>query len=127
MLPMADRFSPAASPTEINLSPDRRTLTVHFDTGEITPISAELLRVESPSAEVQGHAPDQKTTPSGKRLVTITDIQPVGHYAIRIIFSDGHDTGIFSWDILHRYGREAETLLAAYAARLDDLGLSRDG
>jgi DUF971 family protein len=82
--------------------------------------------VESPSAEVQGHAPDQKRTVAGKRGVGISGLVPVGNYAIRILFDDRHDTGIFSWDLLHRMGVEYEQRWAAYLAALEQHKLSRD-
>ena len=112
-------------PTEIRLSSDKRRLNVSFDDGTVTSITAELLRVESPSAEVQGHGAGQKTTPAGKRNVTISRIDPVGNYAVRLAFSDGHDTGLFTWDILHDYGQRHDSLMANYERRLDDLGQSR--
>ena len=91
----------------------------------MTSITAELLRVESPSAEVQGHGAGQKTTPAGKRNVTISRIDPVGNYAIRLAFSDGHDTGLFSWDILHDFGQRHESLMADYENRLIEMGQNR--
>lgn len=124
---MTDRLTPGPSPVEINLNTARDTLSLRYEDGRRHELSAELLRVESPSAEVQGHGASQKTTPAGKRDITITSIEPVGHYAIRLVFSDGHDTGLYSWDILDRYGREADALMAAYCDRLAALGLSRDG
>ena len=116
-----------AWPLDLSLNPEKTILTVSFDDGAVFMLEAELLRVESPSAEIQGHAADQKVTPGGKRHVTITGIEPVGNYAVRIIFSDGHDTGLFTWEILHRYGREKTRLMNDYLARLADQGLSRDG
>ena len=112
-------------PTEIRLSSDKRRLNVSFDDGTVTSITAELLRVESPSAEVQGHGVGQKTTPAGKRNVMISRIDPVGNYAVRLAFSDGHDTGLFTWDILHDYGQRHDSLMANYERRLNDLGQSR--
>ena len=112
-------------PTEIRLSSDKRRLNVSFDDGTFTSITAELLRVESPSAEVQGHGAGQKTTPAGKRNVMISRIDPVGNYAVRLAFSDGHDTGLFTWDILHDYGQRHDSLMANYERRLNDLGQSR--
>jgi len=122
-------------PTEIKLAKDKRSLAVTFakdgsshdssDDGQIMNLPAELLRVESPSAEVQGHGADQKTTPDGKQNVAITAIEAVGNYAIRIIFDDGHETGIFSWDLLHDYGVRQDQLMADYLARLEEAGLSR--
>ena len=112
-------------PQEIRLSRSRNNLFVKFDDGYETTLSAELLRVESPSAEVQGHGVGQKTTPTGKAKVTISALEPVGNYAIRITFSDGHDTGLFSWDILYDYGQRQQKLLADYLERLAALGGNR--
>ncbi len=116
----------APVPTEIRLSKDKRVLTVVFDSNRRFEISAELLRVESPSAEVQGHDPSQKKTVPGKRNVEIMKIEPIGNYAVRLVFDDMHDTGIYSWQLLHRLGDEAESLFQAYTAALDAAGLSRE-
>ena len=113
-------------PEEIRLSKAKDSLFVKFDNGYKTTLTAELLRVESPSAEVQGHGSGQKTTPAGKANVTIGAIEPVGNYAIRISFSDGHDTGLFSWDILHDYGQRQQQLIDDYLARLVAAGQRRD-
>ena len=113
-------------PEEIRLSKAKDSLFVKFDNGYETTLTAELLRVESPSAEVQGHGSGQKTTPAGKANVTIAAIEPVGNYAIRISFSDGHDTGLFSWDILHDYGQRQQQLIDNYLARLAAAGQRRD-
>ena len=111
-------------PTELRVSKDRRELTVTF--GDIShPLPAELLRVLSPSAEVQGHSPDQRVTVPGKRNVAIRAIEPVGNYAVRIIFDDGHDTGLFTWTYLHTLGQEKAERWQAYLAELTDKGLSR--
>ena len=112
-------------PEEIRLSKTKDSLFVKFDNGYETTLSAELLRVESPSAEVQGHGIGQKTTPAGKANVTISALEPVGNYAIRIRFSDGHDTGLFSWDTLYDYGQRQQQLLADYKQRLAAMGGSR--
>ena len=113
-------------PREIRLSADKTTLQITFASGQATRLTAELLRVESPSAEVQGHGEGQKTTPAGKRNITITAIAPVGNYAVRITFDDGHDTGIYSWSLLQDYAARQDHLMADYLDRLDSLGLSRD-
>ncbi len=113
-------------PEEIRLNRAERRLVVQFDDANRFSLAAEYLRVESPSAEVQGHAPDQRQTVSRKRLVGITAIEPVGNYAVRLLFDDGHDTGIFSWDYLHELGREQETRWQGYLDRLAAKGLSRD-
>ena len=123
-----DQIGQSASrpwPTEIRLSSDKRRLNVSFDDGTATSITAELLRVESPSAEVQGHGAGQKTTPAGKRNVTISRIDPVGNYAIRLAFSDGHDTGLFTWDTLHDYGQRHDSLMVDYENRLNEMGQHR--
>ena len=112
-------------PEEIRLSKSKDSLFVKFDNGYETTLPSELLRVESPSAEVQGHGVGQKKTPAGKAEVTISAIEPVGNYAIRISFSDGHDTGLFSWNILFDYGHCQQQLLADYLERLAAAGGSR--
>jgi DUF971 family protein len=101
-------------PEEIRLAKSKSLLDVTFDNGKSFSLSAELLRVESPSAEVQGHGPGQKTTPGGKRDIFIRSIEPVGNYAIRIVFSDGHNTGIFSWNTLYDYGLRQDELMIDY-------------
>lgn len=105
-------------PSEIRLSADKRTLNVTFEGGTSVALSAELLRVESPSAEVQGHGAGQKTTPLGKQDVCISRIEPVGNYAVRLVFDDGHDTGLYSWDILLDYGTRQDSLMADYRDRV---------
>jgi DUF971 family protein len=116
---------PAPWPTEIRLSKDRRTLTVTFENGERHQLPAEYLRVFSPSAEVQGHSPDQRQVVGGKEAVEIIKIEPVGNYAVRLAFDDLHDTGIFSWDYLLVLGREHEEKWATYIRELAERGLSR--
>ncbi len=113
-------------PTEIRLAPDRRTLTVTFDDGTQFSYAAEYLRVLSPSAEVQGHSPDQRQTVPGKKDVGIMSIDAVGNYAVRITFDDMHSTGIYSWDYLHRLGRDRDELWAGYVSELEAKGLSRE-
>ena len=115
----------AAWPSEIRLASDKRALYVTFESGESFALTAELLRVESPSAEVQGHGAGQKTTPSGKQNVAIARVEPVGNYAVRLVFDDGHDTGLFSWDILHDYGLRQDSLMADYLERLAAAGRPR--
>lgn len=112
-------------PTEIVLSQQGRLLTISFESGESLEISAELLRIESPSAEVKGHGPGQETLQWGKRDVTVTRIEPVGNYAVRLHFSDGHNTGIYTWTYLSTLGREADKRLAAYLGKLKAAGLRR--
>lgn len=101
-------------PTELRLDSAKSTLTVAFDTGERFALPAEYLRVESPSAEVQGHGPGQKQVVTGKEQIKIAALEPIGNYAVRIRFDDGHDTGLFTWDYLHELGREQRTKWAAY-------------
>jgi DUF971 family protein len=101
-----------AVPTEIRLDRATSVLHVSFDDGTQYALPAEYLRVESPSAEVQGHSPDQKQTVAGRRHVGIIGIEPVGHYAVRLVFDDLHDSGIFSWDYLARAGPRAGQALA---------------
>jgi DUF971 family protein len=117
---------PRAWPEELRLRDQGKVLTVTFDSGERHDLPAEYLRVESPSAEVKGHGPGQEVTVAGKRRVTITRLEPVGNYAVRLIFSDGHSTGLYSWDYLVKLGRELEILWPAYLDRLKQQGLSRD-
>ena len=113
-------------PLEIRLVKADQTLHVSFDDGNRFVFPAEYLRVESPSAEVQGHGPSQRTTVPGRRHVGIVSIEPVGHYAIRLMFDDLHDTGIFSWDYLHQIGLEQQSRWRDYTAALAQKGLSRD-
>jgi len=112
--------------TEIRLNKAEGVLHVAFDDGARFALPAEYLRVESPSAEVQGHGPHQKQTVPGKRHVAITGIEPVGNYAVRLLFDDRHDTGIYSWEYLHELGREQARRWAAYLAALGERGLSRE-
>ena len=114
-------------PVEIRVLRAERGLEIDFDDGSHFRYPAELLRVESPSAEVQGHNPAQKVTVPGKRLVGIVRVEHVGNYAVRIVFDDGHDTGIYSWEWLHRLGRDQDRLWQGYLEALRAKGLSRDG
>lgn len=116
----------APKPTEIKLRKADKALVVSFANGESFTLPAEYLRVESPSAEVQGHSPDQRVTVPGKRYVGIDDIEAVGHYAVRLKFNDGHDTGIYSWTYLYQLGREQETRWERYLTALENEGLSRE-
>lgn len=113
-------------PRELRVSRDRRLLTVSFPDHAPIELSAELLRVLSPSAEVQGHSPEQRVTVPGKRLVSIARLEPTGNYAVRIVFDDRHDTGIYTWDYLDRLGHEGEAMFAGYLTELEKQGLSRD-
>jgi len=115
----------SAWPAELRLSKDKATFTVAFDTGETFALAAEYLRVESPSAEVQGHSLDQKQVVGGKRTVKIVDIEPVGNYAVRLRFDDGHDTGLYSWAYLHELGATHDKKWPAYLAALKTRHLER--
>ena len=115
---------PMQAPDQIRVSADRRTLTVAWGE-ECHAIPAELLRVESPSAEVQGHGPGEKKLIAAKGDVTVADVRPTGRYAVRIAFSDGHDSGIYSWDLLRRFGREGERMLLDYDRRVREAGKAR--
>lgn len=110
---------------EIKLSNAGRQLLVTFDNGERHELSAEYLRVESPSAEVQGHGADQKICVGGKQSVSIIKIEPVGNYAVRLTFDDMHSTGIYSWGYLARLGRDRDTIWATYVERLEREGKTR--
>ena len=112
--------------TEIRLRRQDKVLDVAFDDGSRFSLPAEYLRVESPSAEVQGHGPGQKQVLAGRRHVGIMTVEPVGNYAVRLIFDDLHDTGIYSWEYLHQLGREQDARWQAYLGELQSRGLSRD-
>jgi DUF971 family protein len=113
-------------PVEIRLAKDRRALNVVFDDGASFELSAELLRVVSPSAEVQGHSESERKTIGGKRNVSILSVDPVGNYAVRLWFDDMHSTGIFSWAFLHEIGRDAGGRFESYLDDLAAKGLDRD-
>ena len=112
-------------PVEIKLKKSERLLEISFDDGAHFRLAAELLRVESPSAEVQGHGSGQKKTVPGKANVAIVALEPVGNYAVRIVFDDGHDTGIFTWAYLHQLSHEKEARWRSYLDELATKGLSR--
>jgi DUF971 family protein len=123
---MAVAEEPRPWPTELRLSKDRKALTVTFDSGERFALDAEYLRVVSPSAEVQGHSPDERKTVPGKRHVAIIEVHPIGNYAVRLVFDDLHSTGIYSWDYLFELGRGRERKWQGYLDELAAKGLSRD-
>ena len=112
-------------PSEIRLKKAERLLEIAFEDGARFSLPAEYLRVESPSAEVQGHGAGQKQIVPGKRNVAIEGLEPIGNYALRLIFSDDHDTGLFSWETLYRLGRDQETIWTEYLAALEARGLKR--
>ena len=113
-------------PTELRLAKDRKTLNVTLDNGERFELAAEYLRVTSPSAEVQGHSPDERKTVPGKRNVAILEVHPIGNYAVRLVFDDLHSTGIYSWDYLAELGRDHARRWGDYLDELAAKGLSRD-
>jgi DUF971 family protein len=113
-------------PTELRLAKDRKSLTISFEDGTSFVFPSEYLRVESPSAEVQGHNPNERITVAGKRNVGIMEVNPVGNYAVRLVFDDMHSTGIYSWDYFHQLGRERDTRWARYLDELEAKKLSRD-
>lgn len=123
---MTSQFGTQHKVVEIRLKREEKVLEVDFEDGTTFRLPAELLRVESPSAEVQGHGPSEKKTVAGRRHVGIMGVEPVGNYAIRIKFDDLHDSGIYSWDTLYDMGRRQDELWNAYLKALEEKGLSRD-
>jgi DUF971 family protein len=117
---------PTPRPTALTLHQASRVLEIGFDDGRVFRLPFELLRVYSPSAEVQGHGPGQEVLQTGKREVGIDAIEAVGHYAVQPRFSDGHESGIFTWEYLYRLGVEQDALWRRYEARLAEAGLDRD-
>jgi len=113
-------------PTEIKLHQKSRVLEIAFGDGKTFQLPCEFLRVHSPSAEVRGHGPGQEVLQTGKREVGITHIEPVGTYAIQLVFSDGHDTGIYSWDLLYEFGLNQEAMWQQYLERMAQAGASRE-
>jgi DUF971 family protein len=116
----------APTPTEVTLHSQSRVLEVAYESGERFRLPFELLRVYSPSAEVQGHGPGQEVLQTGKREVGIVDLEPVGNYAVKPTFSDGHDSGLFTWEYLYFLGAQQEALWQEYAQRLQAAGRDRD-
>lgn len=119
-----DRDTPI--PTEIKLHQKSRQLELVYDNGDSYRLDFEYLRVYTPSAEARGHGPGQETLQTGKRDVNIERIEPVGTYAVRLVFSDGHDSGLYSWDLLHNLGKHHAELWAEYLKQVESQGLSRD-
>lgn len=113
-------------PVQLTAHQKSRELEVGFDDGQTFRIPFELMRVYSPSAEVQGHGPGQEVLQTGKRQVTLVSLEPVGNYAVKPTFSDGHDSGLFTWEYLYRLGAEQDALWARYERRLREAGASRD-
>jgi len=112
-------------PTELRLKQAEKRLEITFDDGQVFRLPAEYLRVESPSAEVQGHGPGQRQLVAGRATVGITKLEPVGHYAVRVIFDDGHDSGIYSWNYLYQLGVEQDRRWATYLDAMNKAGLKR--
>lgn len=123
---MAGLQSGAPSPQNITVHSQSRVLEISFSDGTEFRIPFELMRVYSPSAEVAGHGPGQETLQTGKRDVTLSGLEPVGNYAVQPTFSDGHESGIFSWDYLYFLGSQQDKLWADYTARLEAAGVDRD-
>jgi DUF971 family protein len=123
---MAGLQAGAPTPTALTAHGQSRVLEIAFSDGAVFRIPFELMRVYSPSAEVQGHGPGQEVLQTGKREVELAQLEPVGNYAVKPTFSDGHDSGLFSWDYLYFLGKEQDRLWAEYAQRLQAAGLDRD-
>ncbi len=119
-------YSQSHKPKELRLKSKEKILELDFEDGKTFALPAELLRVESPSAEVQGHSPSQKQVVAGRRHVGIMGVEPVGNYAISIQFDDLHDTGIYTWDALYAFGENQEAMWQGYLSELEAAGLSRD-
>jgi len=122
---MAGLSADTPRPNEIKLHQQSRLMEISFEGGEIFKFSYEFLRVNSPSAEVRGHSPGQEILQTGKQNVNINHIEPVGNYAIQLDFSDGHNSGIYSWDLLYRYGINQDKMWQHYLKRMDEAGASR--
>jgi DUF971 family protein len=123
---MAGPSRDVPQPTEIKLHQKSRVLEIAFADGASFRLSCEFLRVYSPSAEVRGHGPGQEVLQVGKKDVEITRVEPVGSYAVQLTFSDGHDTGIYSWELLHDYGRRQDEMWRHYLQRMEEAGASRE-
>jgi DUF971 family protein len=123
---MAGLTKSVPQPTEIKLHQKSRLLEIVYADGSAFSLPSEFLRVYSPSAEVRGHGPGQEVLQVGKKDVDITRVEPVGSYAIQLTFSDGHDTGIYSWDLLYDYGRRQKEMWEHYLRRMADAGASRE-
>ena len=123
---MAGLDSRTPIPTEIKLHQKSHMLEIAFSDGQRFELPCEFLRVYSPSAEVRGHGPGQEVLQVGKKNVEIKDVQPVGSYAVQLVFSDGHDSGLYSWDYLHDLGVNQEALWKQYLERLNEAGANRE-
>ena len=123
---MAGLTPDTPEPTEMKFHQQSAVLEIHFSDGSHFNLPYEFLRIYSPSAEVRGHGPGQEVLQTGKRNVGITDVERIGHYAVKIHFTDGHDTGLYSWDYLFDLGRNQQSLWSIYLAQLQTTGASRD-
>ena len=123
---MAGLSKDTPRPTEIKLHKQSRVLDIAFSDGKAFQFTCEFLRVHSPSAEVSGHSHGQEVLQTGKKMVNILKIEPVGNYAIQLNFTDGHNTGLYSWDLLYRYGLNQEEMWQNYLQRLEAAGASRE-
>ena len=123
---MAGLTPTSPRPTEIKLHQKSRELEIVFDDGKQFRFSCELLRVFSPSAEVRGHGPGQEVLQVGKKMVGITAIEPVGTYAVKLVFSDGHNTGLYSWDYFYDLGVKQDSYWQTYLARMQQAGANRE-
>jgi DUF971 family protein len=123
---MAGLRNETPSPQSLTVHAQSRVLEVGFSDGATFRIPFELMRIYSPSAEVQGHGPGQEVLQTGKRQVGIVELEPIGNYAVKPVFSDGHDSGIFSWDYLYHLGSQQDQLWADYEKRLAEAGVDRD-
>ena len=123
---MADSDNTTPTPTELKLHQKSQVLEIAFGDGAQFKLPYELLRVYSPSAEVRGHGPGEEVLQVGKKGIQITHVEPVGSYAVQLVFSDGHDTGIYSWDYFYDLGVNQETMWAHYLQRMQEAGASRD-
>jgi DUF971 family protein len=123
---MAGLSADIPKPTQITVHEQSHVLEVGFDDGSVFRIPFELMRIYSPSAEVQGHGPGQEILQTGKRTVEVVSLEPIGNYAVQPIFSDGHSTGIYSWDYLYFLGSQQHQLWERYEARLAEAGVDRD-
>ena len=123
---MAGLNKSVPQPTEIKLHQKSRILEIAFSDGKTFQLPCEFLRVYSPSAEVRGHGPGQEVLQVGKKNVNITKIEPVGSYAIQLTFSDSHDTGLYSWDLLYDYGMRQDEMWQQYLKRMEEAGASRE-
>ena len=123
---MAGLTKETPHPTEIKLHQKSRILDISFSDGKTFQFSCEFLRVHSPSAEVSGHGPGQEVLQTGKRMVNIIRIEPVGNYAIQLNFTDGHNTGLYSWDLLYNYGLNQDKMWQRYLQRMEEAGVNRE-